>query len=419
MHTMSTQTHDELELGIEPFEHEAKTVLLNLRTALAELLAELPGSIASAADLARTLKVDRNISWNIHKSSISPNPLDAGTHIPEPASMKRFLSAASRNGATPQIIKQVQKAADDFQTLVKVHAGDRATFNSMVSAFGSDTGFAGSDLAHKRAAFRANRHLWGVHAKTRFNTFIIQPSKDPNWLDLAAMHGFIDLQKINPESTSVISRISTTFEQPQSEDGEQYERIPLSDSGHTEHGLSLIPEFCSDPLPTLCSTIYPSFIQAEVESKGVGRLGRITCVEGSYLEHIAPRYKQRDDLYARHAVANQIPCEYLFIDLLLRSDTYPGVNPEVVVHGDGLLNSNYPLSAHDRPALPVKESVVYLGKGSSVMHTPQNPNSAAMTQYAFDRMGWNGDDFDVYRCCIQYPIMPTITVVRFKLPEHP
>lgn len=62
---------------------------------------------------------------------------------------------------------------------------------------------------------------------------------------------------------------------------------------------------------------------------------------------------------------------------------------------------------------------MYLGKGPSVMHTPDVPRYAEMIQYAFDRLGWDEARFDVYRCRVEYPVMPSSVVVRFDLPECP
>ena len=69
--------------------------------------------------------------------------------------------------------------------------------------------------------------------------------------------------------------------------------------------------------------------------------------------------------------------------------------------------------------MALRESIVYLGKGPSVLHTPEVPRYAEMVQYALDRSGWNASNFDVYRCRVEYPVMPSSVVVQFELPLKP
>ena len=63
--------------------------------------------------------------------------------------------------------------------------------------------------------------------------------------------------------------------------------------------------------------------------------------------------------------------------------------------------------------------VSYLGKGPSVLHTPDVPRYAQMGRYVFERVGWDGDRFDVYRCRVEYPVMPSSVAMCFDLPEAP
>ena len=63
------------------------------------------------------------------------------------------------------------------------------------------------------------------------------------------------------------------------------------------------------------------------------------------------------------------------------------------------------------------ESVMYLGQGLSVLPTREVPRYVELARYATDRLGWDADRFDVYRCRIEYPVMPSTVVLRFDLPE--
>ena len=39
-----------------------------------------------------------------------------------------------------------------------------------------------------------------------------------------------------------------------------------------------------------------------------------------------------------------------------------------------------------------------------------------LAQPAMDRLGWNGDRFDVFRCRVEFPVNPSTVVVWFPLP---
>ena len=42
-----------------------------------------------------------------------------------------------------------------------------------------------------------------------------------------------------------------------------------------------------------------------------------------------------------------------------------------------------------------------------------------MGRYLLERLGWHGDRSDVYRCRIEYPVLPSTAVIVFELPEQP
>ncbi len=47
------------------------------------------------------------------------------------------------------------------------------------------------------------------------------------------------------------------------------------------------------------------------------------------------------------------------------------------------------------------------------------PRYGEMAAYVFDRLGWDAEQFEVFRCRVEYPVMHSAVVVRFPLPEAP
>ena len=54
-----------------------------------------------------------------------------------------------------------------------------------------------------------------------------------------------------------------------------------------------------------------------------------------------------------------------------------------------------------------------------MLHTADVPRYPKIAGYVFDRLGWDGSRFDVYRCRVQYPIVPSSVMLQFELPEKP
>jgi hypothetical protein len=39
--------------------------------------------------------------------------------------------------------------------------------------------------------------------------------------------------------------------------------------------------------------------------------------------------------------------------------------------------------------------------------------------YTLDKLGWRADDFEVYRCIVDYPILPSSVAIVFDLNDPP
>jgi len=53
------------------------------------------------------------------------------------------------------------------------------------------------------------------------------------------------------------------------------------------------------------------------------------------------------------------------------------------------------------------------------VHTPDVPGYVELLEYVFDRLGWDSREFDVYRCGIEYPVLPSTTGISFELADGP
>jgi len=401
------------------FDEDAADVLRQLRGAIVGVVEALPGKVATAADLQRTLRIDKMLCWKLFRVITAAGPLAAGAHLPGTANLRRFLDASEKLGRVPSKLTNAARGrAEAFERLVRLHAGDRATFDSMVShVAGSDTAEKLS-LMHRRAAFRANRHFWGIQVRTQLKTLFVQPGSDPGTLDMASIEGFLSLRRVRADAPLAVS-----WTRVANDDGTliRLEREPLDLNADSTLGIALLEEFCTKPIPRF--RVFEAdrgFILGELLADGVGETAAITCIVGYLARHVVGRYRDQANQYGGCWAPVRTACEVLVLDLVLRQGTFDSAAPCAGVYAQHLNETAYPAVLRDLDRIPpLPAPAVYLGKGTSVMRTPDVPNYAAMAQRAFDRLGADGDEFDVYRCRIEYPVMPSTVLLRFDLPERP
>ncbi len=406
---------NQTEIDILSFEKEAESVLGTLQQALANVIAHVPDEITKPVDLQRSLNLDMKLCWKTFKVASATGPLAVGPHVPGTSAMKSFLKAAAKRGVPDAVIGCASDAAASFEKLVANHAGDRTTFESMASALAKSEYGEQIDLQHRRAAFRANGHIWGVQAKTRFRCDFLRTASDTTKLDLVSVEGYVQLRQLRGDAAMTLS---VTHAGEGDEAPKPMPIEPLDPDGPISAGKHLIREFCSQPLPEIRTIkLGGGYVLAELVGLGVGNRAAMTCIDGWIMRGVLSRYRDDRNQVAEHGVRVHIPCEVLIIDLLVEEGAFGPIMPVTVSYGD-LLNV---LPPNQRPPararLPFEIPVVYLGRGPSVLHSADVPRYAEMAKYCFNRLGWNPDKFLAYRCRVPYPVMPSTTWVRYNLPQ--
>jgi hypothetical protein len=357
------------------------------------------------------------LTGKIFKVAGAHTPLAAGRHVPGAANMRAFLNASKRLGASPESLREAGDAVLAFQQVVKDHAGDRSTFDSMISAKATPEDAMQVYLENKRLAFRAQRNILGVQAAAQLRCMVIQPAEDPSLADVARIEGLADLRRLRADASLVIARW-----RPKDDAGKvlNVELEPLDEPAEGAEGLMLLKEFCSKPLPQVRSVVQAKEgVAFELAGQGVGSRAAITCIEAYVGYASVPRYRQaRNQTGANLAIA-RVPCENLLLDLMVREDTFDKLAPTALVYSEHLSQYHDQAARRDRDRLRLDESLAFLGAGPAALHTPLLPRYAEMARYVFDRLGWEGDRFYAYRCRVEYPVIPSTTVLRFDIPEAP
>jgi hypothetical protein len=398
------------------FDRDSQRVILNCRAAFSELIDAVPARIATASDLQRALRIDMKLAWKIYKIA-NAGSLAAGAYMPGSPSIRKLIGAAKRCGIAPPVLEKIASATDEFDSLVAAHAGDRSTFDSMVSGRGADDHGRAVTLRQKRAAFRANRHLRGAQARAQLKSMILRPSEDPALLDVVAIQGYQDLRRVRYDGPLVVSRVRI------SDDNHGIRRSnwePLGPKAGQSEDSSLLGAFCSPELPPFRAVrTAGDFVLGELVGHGVGNRSAITCIDGYLARGAVPRYRDETNRFGAALTWVPIPCEVLVLDLVVREDTLRNLSPIVGCYSSTLSESALPAAMESCDRLPLNESVVFLGKGLPVLRSSDIERHGEMYAAVFDKLGWASERFEVYRCRIAYPVMLSSVLIRFDLPEAP
>ena len=284
----------------------------------------------------------------------------------------------------------------------------------MISKWSVD-GRATMDLAYKRAAYRSNSYFYGIQASAQFTCCLVHQAATEGLWDVAVVRGFLGLRRLRPYVPCVVARMRLTDDKGVNREAV---REPLDPRQEDNENIFLMWDFCSRPLPQFRSVLADEgFIHGELVGNDVGSTTAVDCVTGEVTRNGGARHAGELDQRFGACALVRIPTKVLIIDLLVAEGTFGTFSPEVVVFGEHFGGPPIPSPAKERDRLDMLESVVYLGKGLSVLRTRDVPRYVEMAQYAAGRQGWDGNNFDVYRCRIEYPVMPSSVIVRFDLPE--
>ena len=97
----------------------------------------------------------------------------------------------------------------------------------------------------------------------------------------------------------------------------------------------------------------------------------------------------------------------------------PSDPPAAAMYPESIDEGPFPAPPRTLQRLEFKAEIKYMAKGHKALRTPEIPRYSEMARYVFNRTDWDGERFDVYRCRIAYPILPSTTGIRFNLPERP
>jgi hypothetical protein len=387
---------------------------------MARVIESLPGHrIRRAAELGDALDLDGRLAWKISRVVNDSDPFAAARFVPGAGGVREFLRAARRKQAAESDLEAVQDAYAGFSDLVRAHAGDRKTFDMMAAGL-VKTDRARGELEHRKGAFHHLSYVLGVQAQTQLHTYILAPSNQAAFFDLAIIRGFVDLRRIRPSVPWRIIRPYTVDDAGNLRIS--FVRQPLEEaeaSRPPDLDLPIWSKFCSDPLPPF-RRVAGSTGQVEYQlgEGNVGNAGLFTVVIAEVLQAVEPRY--RDEHHHDLVVQARIrtPCKALVFDLLVHRGLFGRIAPTLLMYSD-LFTGGLSAELQSCDRLPVFEKVEYLGEGIGAARAAEIPRYEEMVAEAFDRLRWDPEQFEVHRLRMLYPPIPSTVSLQHELPVSP
>lgn len=399
--------------AIHSFEEHLTTAFRQLRTALDEAI-NAAGVVASAPqDVARRLGISRNLTWKVSKVVCTPDLYQALQHLPGDEGIEILLKASEKAGVATDLLARVRSAQTEFDRVVEVHTGDRATLEVILDGMGGE---AHQRLEQSRKlAFRGNSGIWGVQARARLTTSFLAPCRaNPAVLDSALVGGLVEFRRLR-------SRVRWPLFRPRwyNDDG-----TPMTHAPHDEaidpafgsaNGPRLMGEFCSPRIPPMRVNRDSRGWVYELEEGPIGNTGACTCFFGEMARGFASRYRTPTDTFGELSSQITLPIETLQFDLFVHRDLEFALHPEVLVRG----HLDRPTDAADELLIPIGDRPRLLKGHPPVLATPLFDRYEQLIQVVLDRAGWARAEFNVLRLTVAFPPMHSTLVMRFALPEKP
>lgn len=395
------------------FTEEMERAYQGIRGAMTQLLSSVEADPSKPQDISREFKINKNLAWKVSRMILVPEPQQMIPNIPGRTGIETVLSAFEVKGAPESVLNAARDAFEEFDEVVRVHLGDRSTLELAITS-GTPEKVSPEHLhATRKMAYQGNSAIWGIQARLRLASFFIAPNpNDDSMVDTASVGGLIDVRRLRSNvGIPLFSRFSYN-DDGTLRDGPRPEPIMSNDDPSDE--LMLMPRFSSVPTPSFQTAQNGGVTRYMLKPGPIGNRGLQSWVFGESVRAFASKYRDEQNEFGEHALPISVPTEWVLCDLQVHKDFSFAFNPRVyaqgVFGGDPTRASESELTQ-----LPISETVQSIGAYPPVVATPMLADYPEIVACVYERMGWNGADFQGYRFVMKYPPLHTNIIVQHGL----
>lgn len=401
-----TTIHASTSVPIEDPPVEAVTLARRLQGTFSQLIAALPGQPQRPMDLARKVNVDKSVAHRLVTAMSQPTPIGVLLELPGPVPLAEIARAARKLGVSPALCTDAIEASAEFDGLVQTLAGDRATFDAMMSEWVDDAR-SQVDTAARQLIFRGMKHVHGVAAETGYTAFLLHPGAGPDRGDEMALDCVLGLHRVR-SSGSLHVKVTSDL---------------AGSATVAESKRSLLEEFCSKPTPVFRTSGPANAMTCEMDWSGkLGRQHTSDVVMGEIHRNVFTYCRSKPTRkFGGLGCCPWVPVKRAIVDLMLHEDVFPTCIPSFIVSRTGIpgmVDPNDPQRLHDRIRMDCSLQAVSVGNVRKHM-TPEVPFYRRMLESQCESLGWDLDRFRAFRVRIEYPIFDAQMMFVISVPEAP
>lgn len=401
------------EQRVPDFEEHLTVAFQQVRKSLDSVLSAAAVDASEPQEMARRLGVNRNLTWKLSKVLGGNDLYQSLQHLPGTEGIEILLRAARKAGVGSELLDGVRDAQRDFDRVVEIHTGDRATLDLILDSMGGAG--SGERLEHSRKlSFRGNSGVWGIQARVRCTTSFVAPNREnPDLLDLGLIGGLVDVRRLRANIRWPLFRPSLY-----NDDGTPVASAPgeeAIDPAYADSpGPKLLGEFCSPNMPDVRASKTRRGWVYELMGGPIGNTGAFSCFFGTISRGVASRWRTDTDAFAELGSQASMPTEMMQFDVIAHRDLEFLMSPKL--HYVGHVHGNEPgdIETH---TIPVQETPAELSGVPPVMGTSLIPRYDELIAYAMKQLGWDMRDFRALRLTIKYPPMHASAMLRAELPR--
>ncbi|MEM1331510.1 MAG: hypothetical protein AAGG07_13220 [Planctomycetota bacterium] len=400
-----------------PFEIEVKSAVLGLRARLGAIVGKHVSPLFQPIELHKRLGIDRRLGWSISRLLQDEDLLEAALHYPGQAAIRRFLSKA---GCDEVAREGVLHAVDAFERMVSRHAGDQATFESLIAASASTDLARTRELEQRQAAFSANGYIYGVRARLQLALYVLAPHADGETIDVAVVRGYVGMHRLSPNrSWPIMARRWASEDGTPSGSARFCALDPREEADAT--AAPLLREFCSPTDMRIEAVQLPGGIREyRLPPAGVGLGQSQVCVIGERVVQAGPRFGTREDPALTLSPAIRTPVEALLFDCIVHDELAQEMAaPELMLTSDVNRLAGQVAPVEERDRLESLGAVRHLGVASAAaVREHRYEQYGAMVEAVLGTLGADRQRYQLHRAWLPFPPLASTANVTFGLPSR-
>lgn len=390
------------------------TAFHGARAEVASLFALAGLDPTKTRESARELGINRGLTWRLTRMVRESDPTAAASDVPGSQSMSKFFEACRQRGAPIKAIESATVALERFEAALSSCSGDRKTLAMLMANRGEAKARTETEKV-RRKLFEGACGVWGVQAQTRFVTVFVFPTPgNPHMLDAGHVTGYVGFRRLSAKPWP----LSYEAVHKSTGDATSFVKEPLDPVGAGEGQLQLLKRFCSPTTPDIQVVESSGYKRFELATGPVGNEGLTTCVFGTRLRRLYPRYSATPDT-AGFMVILTTPVERVVFDLFIHKDLEVPLPPRT--HLLDRLSFVYGNNESDfeRQSLPLAETDEWLPGGFAGALCPYIPWYPQMLEDVTARIDQPIENFTGSRFEMNFPPISTTLSRRIDLLPPP